>query len=37
MNGLFGGPVITVVIGREAHPTLMKSLACWGWAGGACG
>jgi glutamate/tyrosine decarboxylase-like PLP-dependent enzyme len=29
-NGLFGAPVITVVIGEEAHPTLMKSLGLLG-------
>jgi glutamate/tyrosine decarboxylase-like PLP-dependent enzyme len=29
-NGLFGAPVITVVIGQEAHPTLMKSLGLLG-------
>jgi glutamate/tyrosine decarboxylase-like PLP-dependent enzyme len=29
-NGLFGAPPITVVIGEEAHPTLMKSLGMLG-------
>lgn len=29
-NGLYGAPVITVVIGAEAHPTLIKSLGLLG-------
>jgi glutamate/tyrosine decarboxylase-like PLP-dependent enzyme len=29
-DGLFGAPPITVVIGEEAHPTLMKSLGMLG-------
>ena len=30
-NGLFGAPPITVVIGNEAHPTLLKSLGLIGF------
>jgi glutamate/tyrosine decarboxylase-like PLP-dependent enzyme len=29
-DGLFGAPVITVVVGEEAHPTLFKSLGLLG-------
>ena len=29
-DGLFGAPPITVVVGQEAHPTLMKSLGLLG-------
>jgi hypothetical protein len=29
-SGLFGAPVVTVVIGQEAHPTLIKSLGLLG-------
>lgn len=29
-NGLFGAPPITVIIGQEAHPTLLKSLGILG-------
>ena len=29
-DGLFGSPVITVVVGEEAHPTLFKSLGLLG-------
>ena len=29
-NGLFGAPPLTVIIGEEAHPTLMKSLGLLG-------
>ena len=29
-DGLFGAPPITVVIGQEAHPTLIKSLGLLG-------
>jgi glutamate/tyrosine decarboxylase-like PLP-dependent enzyme len=30
-NGLFGAPPVTVVIGDEAHPTLLKSLGMLGF------
>jgi glutamate/tyrosine decarboxylase-like PLP-dependent enzyme len=30
-NGLFGAPEVTVVIGEEAHPTLVKSLGLLGF------
>jgi glutamate/tyrosine decarboxylase-like PLP-dependent enzyme len=29
-NGLFGAPPVTVIIGEEAHPTLLKSLGMLG-------
>lgn len=29
-NGLFGAPTVTVIIGNEAHPTLLKSLGMLG-------
>src|SRR6185503_9960371 len=29
-DGLFGAPVITVLTGQEAHPTLLKSLGMLG-------
>jgi len=29
-NGLFGAPMVTVIIGNEAHPTLLKSLGMLG-------
>ena len=37
-DGLFGAPPITVVIGEEAHPTLIKALGLLGlgrsgWSG----
>jgi hypothetical protein len=37
-DGLFGAPPVTIIVGAEVHPTLIKSLACLalaasGWCG----